>query len=651
LRLTYTRRYIAARSRSHDGNQLASESVMKTKLLIQLAAPLLLLGTLHFAHAQSAPGDMAASEPALNLSHSGNIAVYVRTEDGEPLSSAPTVTLTEISRDMPTPKAQKGPGDVWIFPNVLIGDLFEVQIQAPGYHTELRAVTVPDSANPSASIIVFMRSPNDELAFHPPSGQFVLPPQAEKEAQKGAEDLDSGKIQSAQKHLSKALEMAPGNPYVNYLEGMRFLLDGELPAAKPYLEKSVSMDARQVPALIALGSLRFQQGDYSGAIQVLAPAARLDASKWKVHSMLAGSYLKERDFAHSREQAEQALALGGIQAGHDELVLGEALAGLGEREKAVIALETFLKQYPHDGNSPAIRAWLPELKQPQVPNLPPVSLQVLADPSLDLPPREDWAPPDIDTQKPLIISGASCSLPKVLKAAAKNAAQLVTDLEKFSSTEEYQTVEIKQNKSLETPVSRRFNYMVFIEHPSAQVIQVNEFRDQGVTAKEMPGELADMGAPGLVLVFHPLLQGDFTWSCRGLGEWRDEPAWVVRFEQRPDRPNRLLEFQSSMGTYALPLKGLAWVSENGGQVIHMETDLAKPIPEIKLQREHFVIDYKSTAFPKSKVTLWLPEDVDVYFQYRGHYLHHYHHFSNFKLFSTSATQKIGQPKEVKNNNN
>ncbi len=623
---------------------------MKTRLLIPFVGTLLLVGAARSANARQLT-DLAARNVAVDISHSGNIAVYVRTEDGEPLSSPPNLTLFAISRFMPTPKAQKGDGDVWIFPNLLIGDIYEVQVQAPGYHTELRAVTVPDSVSASASIIVFMRNPSDELAFHPPSGQFVLAPEAEKEAQKGSADLDSGKIASAQKHLKKALEMAPGNPYVNYLMGMRYLLNGELPAAKPYLEKSVSTDPRQVSALVALGSLRFRQGDYAGAIQVLTPAERLDSSKWRVHSMLAGSYLKQKDFLDAREQAEKALAQGGGQAQRDQLVLGEALAGLGRVDEAIHALEAFMKQFPRDSSDPAIRAWIPDLKKPQPSMLPPAAIEIPSAPTLvDLPPKENWAPPDIDAQKPLIISGASCSLPKVLNAAAKNAAQLVTDLEKFSSTEEYQTVEIKQNESLETPASRKFNYMVFIEHPSAQIIQVNEFRDQGVTAKEMPGELADMGAPGLVLAFHPLLQDDFTWSCEGLSEWRDEPAWLVRFEQRPDRPNRLLEFESPMGAYPLPLKGLAWVSENSGQVIHMETDLAKPIPEIKLQREHFVIDYKSIAFPKTKVTLWLPESVDVYFQYRGHYLHHYHHFSNFKLFSTSATQKIGQPKEAKNDN-
>ncbi len=628
---------------------------MKLGLVRFLAGALLLLSTPCFANAQSAPSslplpDMAGSTLPLNISRAGNVQVYVRTEDGEPLSTGPRVTLIRPSDSAPIPQVQKSAGDVWIFNGVEIGTVYEVQVQAPGYHTELRAVRVLDTVTASESIIVFMRSPNDELAFHPPSGQFVLAPQAEKEAQKGSADLDSGKIESAQKHLSKALAMAPDNPYVNYLMGMRFLLNDNLPAAKPYLEKSVSTDARQIPALVALGTLRFRQEDYAGAIQVLAPAARLGGSKWKVHSMLAGSYLKLADFEHAREQAEQALALGKDQAGRDQLVLGEALAGLGQSEKAVTALEAFLTQYPHDGSDPAIRAWIPDLKKPRPSTSPPVPIETLIAPTLvDLPPKENWAPPDIDAEKPFIVSSAACSLPKVLKGAGTIAAQLVTDLQQFTAHEEYESVEIKRDQGLEKPETQTFDYLVFIDKPTPDIINVQEMRNRGVSAENMPGQFSDSDA-ALALVFHPLLQDDFAWSCEGLGEWNDKPAWIVRFEQRSDRPNRLAAFQTGLTSVSLPLKGRAWISENGGQVMHLETDLVKAIPEIKLQREHFVIDYSPVFFQQHKVTLWVPENVDVYLQYRGRYLHHYHHFSDFKLFWTGATQKIGQPKGVTKNN-
>lgn len=633
--------------------------MMKARFLVNfLAAALFLFCASRLANAQSTPSslplpDMAGSTLPLDNSKAGSIQVYVRTVDGEPLAASPKVTIITPSDSAAIPQMKKAGQDLWVFSGVELGDMYEVQVQAPGYHTELRPVRLLDVGGASASIIVFMRNPNDELAFHPPSGQFVLAPQAEKEAQKGSADLDSGKMDSAEKHFSRALKMAPDNPYLNYLMGMSFFLSGNLPSAKPYLEKSVSADARQLTALTALGTLRFRQADYAGAIQVLAPAARLNDSKWKVHSMLAGSYLKQKDFEHAREEAQQSLALGGKQAGGDQLVLGEALAGLGQREQAITALEAFLAQYPNDSNDPTIRAWLPDLKNPQPAksaSAQPVG-SLVSVVTVDLPRKEDWAPPDVDAAKPFIIAGASCSLPKVLESAAASATQMVTDLERFSAMEEYQTVEIKRTQDLEKPISRTFGYLAFIEHPSDQIIHITEFRDQRAADTEMPGALVDIGAPGLVLVFHPLLQGDFKWSCEGLGEWKDKPAWVVRFEQRPDRPDRLQSFQSASGAEPLPLKGRAWVSEDGGHVMHMETDLVHPIPAIKLQRQHFVVDYTTVTFAKHKVTLWLPENVDVYFQYRGHYLHHYHHFSDFKLFWTGATEKIGQPKEAPKDKN
>ncbi|MGH9865597.1 MAG: hypothetical protein ACRD4H_09315, partial [Candidatus Acidiferrales bacterium] len=163
---------------------------------------------------------------------------------------------------------------------------------------------------------------------------------------------------------------------------------------------------------------------------------------------------------------------------------------------------------------------------------------------------------------------------------------------------------------------------------------------------DMPGRLADFGAPALVLAFHPVYRGDFTWKCDGLGEWKDKPAWILRFEQRTDAPTSLLaSFDTPSQEYALPLKGRAWISENGGQVMHLETDLTKPVAAVGLQREHFVIDYQPITFQTHKVTLWLPENVDVYIQYQGHYLHHYHHFENFKLFWIGTDQKISKPKE------
>ena len=71
----------------------------------------------------------------------------------------------------------------------------------------------------------------------------------------------------------------------------------------------------------------------------------------------------------------------------------------------------------------------------------------------------------------------------------------------------------------------------------------------------------------------------------------------------------------------------------------------RPVEPVGLKRQHFVIEYAPVSFTAHKVTLWLPESVDVYIQYQSHYLHHQHRFSNFKLFWVGTSQKIEPPKQ------
>jgi len=647
---------------------------MKSALTILFVALLLVVALPSAGSAQSRTPPSSPSENPLlpstlgRANGGGSIEVSLRSENEAPISGTPQIILTADQNDTVIPQFPRLFGNEWVFTGLPTGIGYELDVKVDGYQPARESVELPDSYGneaASAHVLVTLKPISEQLTFHAPGGQFVLAPRAQKEVQQGLRGLRSNKIPSAQKHFQKAIQLAPGNPYVNYVMGVSYLLAKQPSSARPYLEESVSLDPNQPASLLALGTLRFNQANYTGAIDLLSKAVILDPSSWKSEWVLANAYLNQHDYVQARDHAEKAWAVGKQQAEPVKLILIQAAAGVGDRAGALAILNNFLAAHPNDPGALRLRAWLAKLPtttpadertptKMAIPHVVTVSQpQPVAaiPPAVDLPPKPDWAPPDIDTATPYIVSGASCSLPKVLKAAGKNAIQLVTDLERFSATEEYQTVEIKRTQSLEKPVSRTFSYLAFIEHPSDQVIHVNEFRNQGVANTDMPGELVDIGAPGLVLVFHPLLQGDFKWSCEGLGEWKDKPAWVVRFEQRPDRPDRLLSYQSPSGTEPLPLKGRAWVSEDGGQVMHLETDLAQPIPSIKLQREHFVVDYTTVTFAKHKVTLWLPENVDVYFQYRGHYLHHYHHFSDFKLFWTGATQKIGKPKEAPKDKN
>jgi len=118
-------------------------------------------------------------------------------------------------------------------------------------------------------------------------------------------------------------------------------------------------------------------------------------------------------------------------------------------------------------------------------------------------------------------------------------------------------------------------------------------------------------------------------------------------ERPADRPVRFRSFVTGQVEYPIRLRGRAWISEESYQVVHMETDLLEPVPDAQLRREHVSIDYQLVLFPDSKVELWLPQQVDLYHDFRGRFFHHYHRFSDFRLFAVDVKQQIGRPTEKK----
>jgi tetratricopeptide (TPR) repeat protein len=601
---------------------------------------------------------------------SATVMIYLRDEYGAAPASAPIFTVNSLTFNSSNPAPPRPFEGGWVLNGLRPRDEYDIEVSVLGYKVAHKYVIIPDvppgvPEGPVTTVIIYLKPENGSDDSLAPMDGTILAPRAEKEAQHALKDLNSNNLKSAEKHAGKAVEMAPGNPYVNYLLGICYLRMNNLPQAKASLEKSVSLDPKRAPALLALGMLRYREANYPGAIQLLEQAAQLDTAAWKTEWMLTSCYLHETNYAKARDSAEKAIKVGKANATPVQLLLGEALAGLNQPAGAIQAFETYLKAYPKDPAAAQIRNWISILKQPpeaaqpssaasasgsSVSSPKPENRDATALPgglplnAVELPPKENWAPPDIDSVHPPVASGATCPLPQIMQEAGKSALDLVADIQKFSAIEDSQSVEIRRNEQLETPETRRFNYLVLINDSRPDLPEVTEFRTLISGPPEPAGYIED-GAPVLALAFHPDFRNDFAWTCEGLGEWNNQPTWLVHFEQRSDRPiSRLRALEFPNAEYPLPLKGRAWISKSGGHILHLETDLVNPINAIDLKREHFSVDYEPVSFRLHHVSLWLPQNVDVYLQYQGHFLHHFHHYSNFTLFWVGSSQKIGKPK-------
>ena len=149
----------------------------------------------------------------------------------------------------------------------------------------------------------------------------------------------------------------------------------------------------------------------------------------------------------------------------------------------------------------------------------------------------------------------------------------------------------------------------------------------------------------MALIFHPALASDFEFRCEGLGQWAGRSVWQVHFVQRPDHPIRIRSYSVGGRSAGLPLQGRVWIDPGSYQVLRLESELIRPIPEVGLTHEHFTIDYEPVQFRSTGQQLWLPQTAELYVERKGKRFYRRHIYSDFMLFNVDASQNIQTPRE------
>jgi Cu2+-containing amine oxidase len=106
--------------------------------------------------------------------------------------------------------------------------------------------------------------------------------------------------------------------------------------------------------------------------------------------------------------------------------------------------------------------------------------------------------------------------------------------------------------------------------------------------------------------------------------WRNKPAWLVHFQQRSGRQSAMLVYRVGANSYAVGLKGRAWIDTKTSQILAIETDTMRPVPEIRLVRDYQLIEYGPVAFKNNAINLWLPKSADWYSSLSGQRYHRRH---------------------------
>jgi tetratricopeptide (TPR) repeat protein len=559
----------------------------------------------------------------------------------------------------------------------LLEGIYIVDVKASGYRSVLEDAEIKVGQKNVAFGVMMI--PDGPIAKKGNAGG--PPAKALKEMEKGLEAMQHEKMNEAEQHLKKAQELAPKSPDVNYLVGVLYMRRGKSGEAREYLQKAVDAAPNHASALLALGEAEMQQRDYTKAAETLERGLQLQPTAWRAHYLAGVASYQMRDYDRALEEAHAAVASGQDKTGGSLLLEGQAQAALHQREAALATFNQYLKEQPNRPQAAAARLAMAKLSaqsgegrlelasalSPAGPgtggpssDVTPLRISDSDDtaiesadlpdlPALPLTTETKWAPPDVDEEKLVFDSNAdACSLSSVTAKVGARIEELVSNVDRFTATEDMDHTALSPLGLQMSHETREFNYLVEIRKSGERDLDVQEYRDGSVSVQQFPAHLGTVGLPTLVLVFHPFYQPKYDFKCEGGGSWNGRKTWIVHFQQKADSHSEMLVYHVNGRFYPVGMKGRAWIDAETSQILAMESDMIKPIPEIRLIRDHQLIEYGPVAFAAAGMNMWLPKSADWYCSISGHRYHRRHSFSNFLLFSIDDSQKIGKPKESNN---
>jgi len=568
------------------------------------------------------------------------IHITILDENKKPLKQQSVIRLTNQVTGLVLFQTAKGSDTS--FSDLPVGK-YLIEAGAAGYLGTHREVSVTDVLYDFTETVVLSRDPAAVDLSLKDAGQ--LPSKARKEAEKGIQALELSSLAEARKHLEAANHQYPTSSSINLLLGYLALQQKDQASELNYLTAAVKLDPHNVQAQNLLGQLYYERGDYAHAAEAEEIVVASSGDSVVARKVLANSCLKLKQFEKARDNAQWLVDHGGNEGASARLVLGQALAGLQQYQSAIQVLTTYLDEQPASSVTPEVRALIAQLQRAVSQGNADANAKLgIGDPELTAGGEaagNAGMPSDVDAQKPFVAGGVQCPA-NILDGTANPTLELVDSVARFSAIEHMVHENISARGVPSNRETRQFNYVAAISEPTPGMLIIEEYRDAGDL--NMPDKIITTGLPVLAIAFHPHFRDDFEMRCEGLGAWEGQATWLVHFRQLDDKPPRLRAYVVNGNNYPVRLKGRAWIRADNFQIIHLETDLVRPIPEIRLFTEHTSVSYGPVQFKRSGTDLWLPQSAELYVHFAKTRFHRSESFDHFMLFATDAVGTAKLPK-------
>jgi len=538
--------------------------------------------------------------------------------------------------------------DSAVFTNTALGT-YTVSVTAVGYISASHTISVLSPAKQDVEIVLH-RDPG-AVTLNEATG--LLSRKAQKEANRAVSLLKSGDLSKAEKHLKAAYVSAPSSADLNFLLGYLYFQKNDYAQAETYLGTAASLSPNSAQTLTLLGRTKLAVQNYPEAQSALKQAILVDSEEWLAHDVLANAYLHQKEFSKALDEARVAVAksarYGKDASAAAELTLGQALIGVGQKNEGIQALRVFLDGSPPKNMIEPVHALIARAEESNQPQAAGSEITTSPDPLMAVPKpvlsMQTWRPLDIDDIKPTIEPGVICPCAQVLAKTGQRVQELFQDITRFTAEENLFHKSLDGVGLSNYAETRKYTYAAAISSKPGSVL-IEDYSQDRVPQHGSPDGIASTGFVMLALVFHPEMQSDFDFDCEGQGKWLGKLTWLVHFRQRPDRPNRMQDYNFAGNVYRIDLKGRAWISSGTSQIVHIEADMVNPVHEIQMLSQHQVVEYGPIPFARKSTMLWLPKNVEIYFDFGKHRYYRHYTFDNYMLFDVDASEKVKLPPDT-----
>lgn len=180
--------------------------------------------------------------------------------------------------------------------------------------------------------------------------QYRVPAKAREAYRKAHSAVEKGKLDEANKHLAKALEICPNYAEALTLRGVLELNQQDPQAAIADLDKAIKADANYAMAYMVLGSALNMQSKFDEAIRALQRGESLAPNYWQAHFEMGKSYIGKADYPAALRQLERAESLTPAEYPLIYLLRAHALLSMKQFPEAMAALQAYLQKDPKGAN-------------------------------------------------------------------------------------------------------------------------------------------------------------------------------------------------------------------------------------------------------------------------------------------------------------